>query len=126
MTCLDDPNIRVINGLSIGDEEECDVVSCDCCGVDISFMKRFYTDVENNVCTECYEKDPENFPKYTECIEDLDFGSLRDWFIIAIEDYANYILCNLNMDSVYYNRFAYGVVDGYVRAGYWICEDRDL
>jgi hypothetical protein len=84
------------------------------------FMYPRYTNIESNfdLCNKCYGTNPHRDDMiYVD--GECGFGSLKDWIILAQDQYFNAILCNLNPNSKYYKNFGFKAVDGHGRSGYY-------
>lgn len=110
--------------------------SCSVCEKIIPYMAAKYTNDEHDYdcCIECYSKGDnlQNAPSDLDLtyvpVDDLSFGSLRDWYIIVQTQahYGDAILCNLNPDSPYYGRFGFLAFDDHSRSGYYLAPDTDF
>ncbi len=99
---------------------------CDSCGDFICAMGTYHNKDNYDICKVCYDKSPNSYTELTPVKNDLMFGSIRDWFVLVEDEDTNAILCNLNVDSPFYKRFAFLAVDGHGRGGYWISKDTDF
>ncbi len=102
------------------------VNECSSCKVCIRFMAGYYYNSKYDICKACYDSNPALYTESTYIENDVEFGSVRDWFIIVEDDDYNAIICNLNVDSPYYKKFGFLATDGHGRVGVWSSKDDDL
>ncbi len=94
---------------------------CNECKGNIPFLAFRYTHLAKNydLCENCFRESTYSFKDEMKRVGDMNFGSLRDWFFICVDEDDNYLLCNLNKKSRHYRSLGVMYTDNHGRRGYW-------